>query len=128
MVLFVSSKSFSQEWTFVGTQKSIDSIFIRSNYVSKSYDEGRENVIKIWVKSIHESIEIGKKKYEMAELRSLWFVDCSAKQIKSGSMALYSRTGDLLQSSENSFSSYTDVIPGTMGEHILAKVCSIFDK
>jgi hypothetical protein len=129
MILIFNAKSFSQkEWILVGVQKSGDSTFMRSHIVSQANDEGRQDVIKIWMRTTHKSLELGKKTYKNVVLNSLMYVDCDAKQMKTGNVTLYSRSGDPLYSGEDIAASYTDVIPDSMGEKIVETVCSTFNK
>jgi hypothetical protein len=60
------------------------------------------------------------------ELKSLLYADCNAKQLKWVSMTLYNRAGDFLENSENQFAPYNNIVPETIGESILTKVCSNF--
>lgn len=128
MVFIFSSKSFSQEWVFVGPQKSKDSVFMRSNIVGRADDEGRKDVIKIWIKSIHESAEISGKTYKNVVLKSLWYIDCDSKQLRTGNRALFTNSGDLLHSTDDAFELYQDPIPDSMAEIIVTIVCSTFNK
>jgi hypothetical protein len=127
MVFILSSKSFSQEWVLIGISKSNDSVFMRSNIVSRADDQGRQDVIKIWIKLTHESVELGKKTYKNVSMKTLWYVDCTSKQYRTANMALYTNSGDVLHTTDDTFNLYQDPVPDTMGEKILSKVCSSFN-
>jgi hypothetical protein len=127
IALFISNKSFSQEWIFLTMQKETDSIFMKSNYVSKVDDEGRRDVIKIWIKTYQKHLSFGKKSYENGEVRTLWYIDCEAKQYKMTNYVLYDHSRSLINSHSDDFAKYEDVVPDTIGESIINKVCSTFN-
>jgi hypothetical protein len=127
-VLIINSKSYSQDWILVGVEKSKDSMFIRSNYVTISDDAERNSIIKIWTRSKLEILDLGQKKYKDVQLRALCYVDCEAKQLKFVSTVFYDHAGNIINTVDDRYGSYSDVVPDSMGEAILKKVCFLFNK
>ena len=131
-ILFIGNSSFAQDWTFVGADRDGNKWYVKSSYVSK--DEFTNNdIFKIWTKKevLKETIKKNGKTltYSNAKELQLIFADCTERRIKFVSSIVYSAQGKVLNnwSLEDYEQEWKDVIPDSMGEAMLNKICELFN-
>lgn len=131
-ILFIGNSSFAQDWTFVGADKDGNKWYVKSSYVSK--DEYTNNgIIKIWTKKeiLKETIKKNGKSVTYSNVKELQliFADCTERRIKFVSSVAYSAQGKVLNNwtLEDYEQEWNDVIPDSMGEAMLNKICELFN-
>ena len=128
--LIFSLNTFAQKWEEVAKDKFGNKYFIKSSYVSKRGEYGTdENIIKIWTKQTVTQIKLKNGKvYKKAYMVQLTEFDCKNSSTKLYSRTVYSAEGNVIMS--DSYSSFENdwevVVPDTVGEIILNKVCELF--
>lgn len=111
------------EWIYIGSNSSHVKYYIRSNYVSK-----KNNEIKIWIKSDLKSVTVNKKIYTNVEDLELYVFDCYNKKYKSLSLVEYSSIGEVIyQGDFSDTSTFEDVVPDSVIENILKRVCEYYN-
>lgn len=98
--------------------------YIKSSYVKKEYSE-----IKVWVKVKSKTTKIKNKVYSNTEEKQLWMVNCSERQYKLLKSITYNSSGNVINSDERSEYAvpWDDIIPDSIGEGVVDKVCSLFN-
>lgn len=131
-ILFIGNSSFAQDWTFVGADRDGNKWYVKSSYVSK--DEFTNNdIFKIWTKKeiLKETIKKNGKTLTYSNVKEiqLIFADCTERRIKFVSSIVYSAQGKVLNnwSLEDYEQEWKDVIPDSMGEAMLNKICELFN-
>lgn len=113
-------------WIYVGsTTEGSAKFFLNSLYVSKD-----GSVIKVWTKieSKKESIYKNGKALNYINVTSLYLneFDCSDRMSKINSVIYYDSKGTVIKSSDEE-TNWANIIPDTIGESILRKVCELFN-
>ncbi len=113
-------------WIYIGsTNDGTSKFFLNSLYVSKD-----GSVIKVWTKieSKKESIYKNGKTLNYVNVKSLYLneFDCSDRMSKINSVIYYDSKGTVITSSDEK-TNWKNIIPDTIGESILKKVCELFN-
>lgn len=129
--LIFSLNSFAQKWEEVTKDKFGNKYFIKSSYVSKGGEYSTdENIIKIWTKQTVTYIKLlNGKVYKKAYMVQLTEFDCKNSSTKLRSRIVYSAEGNVIMT--DNYSSFENdwevVVPDTVGEIILNKVCELYN-
>jgi hypothetical protein len=131
-VLFIGHKSIAQDWTYVGSDTEGSKWYVKSSYVSK---DGYSNSgsIKIWTKKELKKTTVRKNgktlTYTNAKELQLIFADCTDKRIKFVTTTVYNSQGKVVDSwtLEDYEQEWNDVVPDSMGEALLDKICELFN-
>jgi hypothetical protein len=114
-------------WIFVGGDNSDTDWWIKSEYASKDFSFGNP-LIKIWTKRYEKTSKIKNTVYKNVKVLMLQQFDCKNKKHKILSVVYYNSAGKVIETA--SYDEYVygwdDVVPETMGEIILNKVCEMF--
>lgn len=129
--LLISKLSFSQDWVYVTSDMEGNKIYCKSEYISNSI---YFKTYKIWFKVYYKETEYTKynttiKTFNGYKLK-LYNISCSNKQMKLISVVTYSKNGELLNSNtiEEYYQKWNDVVPESIGEAQVEKVCELFNK
>jgi hypothetical protein len=125
-VFLISNSSFSQNWVYVGSSVSGDKYYLRDSNTNES------GYKKVWSKQVSKRMTYkkGNKTYTLINgyCLDLKEYDCTGKQLKLVSFAYYNSKGIVVYSYQ--FQSYetdwNDVLPDSVGEMLLDKVCELF--
>ena len=130
----VSLSIFSQNWIEVGKDKFGNEYYIKSSIVSKGGDFGnKDSIIKIWTKQTSKSFTDNrnkkKKVYYNIYLIQLFEFDCSNSSAKLLSRTFYTSKGGVIMGNdiEPYSTNWEVVVPDSMGEAILNKVCELYN-
>lgn len=129
IMLSFSSIIFSQEWVLVRTTSNGNQFYVRDKPVKK-----RGNIITIWTKTTGENIKTIKDGNELI-LKNGYFLqlndyDCENLRSKLLSVVYYDSEGNVVKSidSKDFLTEWTYIIPETIGETIINKVCEFYNK
>jgi len=132
-LLILTLTSFAQDWVFVGTDSEDNKWYVKSEYVKKGdYDNSGDN-IRIWTKKELKKTTIKKsgKTMSYANVKELQLIvtDCSEKKIKFVTSTVYDSQGKSIDSwtLPDYAQEWVDVVPDSMGEAILNKICELFN-
>ena len=126
--ILVTKIGLCQEWIYLGTTNQLDKYYIKSAYISKVNYGNRENVVRIWGKTILGSWTYKKRVYKNVLTKALWEVDCKNKQNRVSIVIYYSATGSIIKESPGSeFDPFDDPPPDSMGEKLINTVCNLFN-
>mgnify|MGYP000417334654 CR=1 FL=1 len=126
ILIILSIKAKSQDWIYVGNGKNGSKYYIRNNSIKEN------NNTRVWVKIIANKMQYVKngKTYDLINGTSLdhYEFDCSLRQMKLLSYAYYNSKGSLVHSKNLNYylSDSEDVLPDSIGEMLLNKVCELF--
>jgi hypothetical protein len=126
ILITFSIQAKSQDWIYVGYGKNGSKYYIRNSSI-KEYNNSR-----VWVKTIANKMQYVKngKTYDLINGTSLdlYEFDCSLRQMKLLSYAYYNSKGTLVSSKSLNYylSDSQDVLPDSIGEMLLNKVCELF--
>jgi hypothetical protein len=126
LALFISKTNFGQDWIYAGSSVSGDQYYIRSNNSAENFNK------KVWSKQVSKSIKYFKKGKTFFIINgyclSLNEYDCSGRQTNLVSVAYYNSKGTLVHTVQfkEYQSEWNDVLPDSVGEMILDKVCELF--
>ena len=124
ITLFISMKVFSQTWVFSGEGKDGTKQYVRSEYLSKN-NEG----IKIWEKIEYPKLIIDKVVYTHAMEKDLVLINCDRKQYVLLQIVIFNKEGVIIQNySFDDENKWINVVPDSMAEGYMLKVCELFDK
>ena len=105
-------------------------VFFNNSTTTSSLDvdsiKGEGNIRDFWVKSVHQEEEtMGYVRYSSSLNRS--WVNCYARKVGSSSLTLYSIQGRPVYSAKEADEpvNWSSVLPDTMGEAMLEKVCKL---
>lgn len=132
-VLFMGYKGIAQDWLYVSSDKEGSKWYVKSSYVSRDGYDGNSGNIKIWTKKELKKRTIKKKgktlTYTNAKELQLIFADCSDRKIKFVTTTVYNSEGNVIDSwtLEDYEQEWNDVVPDSMGEAMLDKICGLFN-
>jgi hypothetical protein len=124
--LLFNGIAFSQNWIYVGSATNGNKYYLRSNNTSET------GYKKVWSKTVGKSFQYKKNGKTHTLLNGysidLHEYDCSGRKVKLLSYVYYNSKGTpvhsvTLQSYETE---WWDVIPDSIGEMLLNKVCELF--
>ena len=124
---FLIGSSQSNEWISIGKFNDTD-YYLRLN--KTNYDGTK----KVWIKSVSKNLESVSKTGKKVSLPNgyrlmLQEYNCSDRQTRMLSLTDYNSNGDVFSS--HKFESYeiewVDVLPDSVGEILLNKVCKLFN-
>ena len=135
ITLFLSFGAFSQNWIDVTKDKFGNKYLIKSTYFSKGNDNDFTSTptsIKIWTKKIVLKIEDktskGKGKiYYNPYIIELSEFDCENSKSRVLSRIAYTSKGGVIMSEDLQYSDWNFIIPESVGETILNKVCELYN-
>lgn len=134
LLLATNVNLFSQNWTEVTKDKFGNKFFIKSKIVSKGDDFGyNQDIIKIWTKQIIKKVTDQRSKskgkvYLNAYMLQLMEYDCKNMKLRVISSTAYSANGAVFGSEDfGSFADWEDVIPDSVGETMIEKVCELYN-
>ncbi len=124
--LTISQISFSQNWIYAGSATNGNKYYVRNTSTNEIGNK------KVWSKTIGKSLKYSKKGKIYTLLNGycidLHEYDCNGKQMQLLSYVYYSSNGTPVHSA--TLASYEvewiDVIPDSIGEMLLEKVCELF--
>lgn len=73
------------------------------------------------------SITVGKKVYKLPTQKQLITVDCKTLKTRVEQLITYSATNTVIESLDNLYEPFVDVIPGSIMEKVAQKVCELFN-
>lgn len=126
LLTLISSVVYGQDWQYAGSSDSGDKYFLKNSSVTI---EGNK---KVWSKRIGKTITYtkGGKKYTIVNghMLALHEYNCEQRQSKLLSAAFYNSKGTLVYSLtiQEYLTEWTDVVPDSIGEMLLEKVCELF--
>jgi hypothetical protein len=133
LLLFVGQKSFSQDWIFVSTDSEGDKTYVKSKYVKKGDEFGNEDVIKVWLKRESKVTSIYKKGKEVKVYNAKELIlreyNCNTRQTKLIMVTTYNSKGSLVDTQKipDYEQEWQDIVPDSIGEAIIDKVCELFN-
>ena len=104
-------------------------VFFNNSTTTASLDvdsiKGEGSTRDFWVKSVHQEKPMGYIRYNSSLSRS--WVNCSARKIGSSSLTLYNIQGSPVYSARETDEpvSWSSVLPDTMGEAMLERICKL---
>ena len=112
------------EWIWVeSSADGNDKFYMRSTYVSKD-----GNQIKIWIECKSKVATINKKLYRNIVNKQLLIFNCNNKKYSIVSLINYSSTGAVINKDDFSkYLTFDDVVPDSVIEGVLEKVCETFN-
>lgn len=121
-IILTSFIANSQEssWIFCSKNSYGDSIFIKNNYIDK-----KGNIVKLWARLIYPK---DKKTNKSEELLQIVEYDCDKKRMRNGHYWIYGTNKRKIEEGEDKIKNWSSVVPDTINELILQKVCSLFIK
>jgi hypothetical protein len=131
--LFAGHSSFCQEWVYVGADTDGDKWYVKSSYIKKEGFNNPADEIRIWTKKELKKTTIKKNgkslTYTNAKELQLIVVNCTDKQIKFVTTTVYNSQGKVIDSYtlEEYEQEWVDVVPDSMGEAMLNKICGLFN-
>ena len=131
--LLLSLNSFSQNWIEVTKDKFGNKFYIKSSIVSKGGDLGIEDsVIKIWLKKTEKKItdqrsKSKRKVYYNAYMLKLMEFDCKNTKSRTLSITGYSSSGVVLGTESIDYAEWEYIVPDSVGEILLEKVCELYN-
>ena len=126
ILIIFTIQAKSQDWIYVGNGKNGSKYYIRNSSIKENYNS------RVWVKTIANKIQYNKngKTYDLINGTSLnhYEFNCSLRQMKLLGYAYYNSKGNVVQSkSYNEYlTDFQDVLPESIGEMLLNKVCELF--
>jgi hypothetical protein len=132
ILLIVTLSSFAQDWVYVSSGADETKWYVKSEYVKKGDYDSKDN-IRIWTKKELKKTTIKKSgknvTYTNVQELQLIVADCSERKIKFVSGTVYDSQGKLIDSwSVPDYSQeWADVVPDSMGEAMLDKICELFN-
>lgn len=132
-LLFGGHKSFCQDWIYVSSDIKGDKVFVKSTYVSKGGDFGNTDVIKVWTRresKVGSIVKNGKEiKVYNVKIMILREYNCSDKTTKLISQTTYNSKGIVIETFKvpDYEQEWTEVVPESIGEAVLDKVCELFN-
>lgn len=132
-LLVFGQVTFCQDWISVGTDSDGGKWFIKSTYVKKEGFGSSEGSIRIWTKKElnRKTIKKGGKSLTYTNVKELQLivVDCGDKKIKFVTTTVYNSQGKVIDSFtlEDYEQEWHDVVPDSIGEAMLDKVCVLFN-
>lgn len=132
-LLFFGHTSFGQDWIYVSSDKDGDKWYIKSTYVKKDGFGNAGDNIKIWTKKELKKTTVKKGgktlTYTNAKELQLIIVDCTDRRIKIVTTTVYNSQGKSVDSYtyEEYEQEWMDVVPDSMGEVMLDKICELFN-
>lgn len=109
-------------WRYAATSASNDKWYVYKKYLSKSY-----NSITIWIQVKMDTTTYRKKLYKNAYEKKLIEVDCKNSKVKFLTTTLYNSRGNVIDTYEDSYPEFEYVIPDTVMETVLEKICKLYD-
>ena len=131
LVVFLSiQKTYSQDWNYVGYSTRYGHYYINSAYLSK---DGQK--IKIWAKREFEKqvyVKKGKSKIKKTvtnEEKILYEFDCENQRLMHHYSIIYNSDGSATQEYDplDYQKEWSVIIPGSVGESLLNKVCELYN-
>ncbi len=130
--LFISLLSHSQtadaSWDFIGESADNQKYYIDLSSEIEAID-GTISFKKAWVKitEAKTTIKKGNKPFTYYNTFSvfLWEIKCDTKELRSTQFVTYSSKGTVIESG-NDYGEFGRVVPGSMGEKILLKLCNTY--
>jgi hypothetical protein len=104
-------------------------VFFNNSTTTSSLDadsiKGEGSIRDFWVKSVHQEETMGYIHYNSSLSRS--WVNCYSRKVGSSSLTLYSIQGSPVYSAKETDEpvNWSSVLPDTMGEAMLEKVCKL---
>lgn len=128
--LLIGKTSFCQDWIYVGTtQRDTTNWYVKSKFVKKEGDQ-----IRIWTKTEIKKKEIIKdgktSTYTDVIQLVLMVADCKERKSKNVSTTIYDSEGKVIISLTipDYEQEWIDVVPDTIGETVLDKICELHNK
>lgn len=98
-------------------------------YIRSKYESKLKGKIKIWVKIYQQGKETNGSTGKATYLLQLASVDCTNKRVAIVSRAYYySDTDKLIDNEETNVEHYRQVIPETVMETVVDKICILYNK
>jgi hypothetical protein len=132
MALLMYTKLFSKDWVYIGKDNYGDIYYCQSTHVSKGSSFKGQFTYRVWTKKICKSSYIikGNKKIKVTNVteKALREYDCINKRTKFISTVIYNSKSEVIYSYKPSehMTDFEDVIPDSIGESLLEKICELF--
>ncbi len=122
----IASQAFSADWTLVGTTKQ-GKVYAHLPTVTHP----SKDITCVWLKRVYteETISDLMKKFgngyePLSHEKFLWEINCTEKKVHRTKRILYSKTGDIIASS-NEIGEWEPIVPDSSGEVLHALVCMV---
>lgn len=111
-------------WQYVLSSSDNKKLFLNLKYMNYEEEYG-ENLIKSWVKCEYKTYRFKGVNYLKAYSLTLTYFNCYKRQIKQQKAVYYSAGGKVLETKEDDYASWVDIIPDSVGENLLDKACEM---
>lgn len=134
ITVFAGLISYSQDWVLAGSDKEDNNWYVKSSYVKKEESILGDEEIRIWIKKEWKKKTIKKagKSYTYTNAKELMLVvaDCENQRLKFVSSTVYNSEGKVVDNwkRQDFEQEWTDVVPDSVGEGLLKKICELFHK
>lgn len=132
-LFLVGQTSYCQDWVSVGSDADGGKWYIKSTYVKKDGFGNSGDNIRIWTKKELKKTTIKKngKSLTYTNVKELQLIvaDCTDRKIKFVTTTVYNSQGKVIDSYtlEEYEQDWHDVVPDSMGEAMLDKICELFN-
>jgi hypothetical protein len=134
ILTLLSITAKAQDWIFIDSSVNSDIFYVKSTYVTKRQDFENNTIIKVWTKreaKVATIVKNGKEiKVYNVRILQLKEYNCTQQQTNIISQTVYNSQGKIIDSFQ--FQDYeqkwNDVVPESIGQAVLDKVCELFNE
>lgn len=133
LFLFFCQFAFCQDWILVTSDKDGDKWYVKDSYVKKEGFSDLDNQFRIWTKREVKKKTIKKAGRSVIYLNvkelQLIVADCNDRKMKVVTTIIYDSQGKVIYNStlQEYEQEWIDVVPDSIGEAMLDKICKLFN-